>query len=184
MAGFVTHPYSRGSIHVTGPSFTDTPHLVSGFLSDPFGIDTQMMVWLYKRQREIIRRMPAFRGEYAPDHPSFPEGSDAVCVTVEEPLPEDVPDIKYTTADDKAIEEWARRIVTTHSHSVGTCKMGSWLDGGVLDARLNVHGVEGLKVADLSIIPKSVNSNTANLAFTIGEKAADIISREFHQETS
>lgn len=122
--------------------------------------------------------MPAFRGEHCPDHPSFPKGSDATCITVDKPLPDDVADIEYTAADNKAIEEWARRVATTHSHSVGTCKMGSRDDEGVLDARLNVHGVEGLKVADLSIAPRGVSSNTANLAFTIGEKAADIITGE------
>lgn len=178
VAGFVTYPYSRGSIHVTGPSFTDKPRLLSGFLSDSDDIDVKVMVWMYKKQREIVRRMPTFRGEHAPDHPSFPSGSDAACVTIEEPLPEDVADIKYTAEDDKAIEEWSRRIVASHSHSSGTCRMGAREEGGCLDASLNVHGVKGLKVADLSIAPRSVNSNTANLAFTIGEKAADIITRE------
>lgn len=142
------------------------------------------MVWLYKRQREIIRRMPSFRGEYAPDHPSFPKGSKAACVTVDEPLPEDVADIEYTPADDKAIEEWARGIVASHSHSSGTCRMGSRGDGAVLDARLNVYGVEGLKVADLSIAPSTSTANSANLAFTIGEKAADMITEELGRRTS
>jgi choline dehydrogenase-like flavoprotein len=158
--------------------------LVTGYLNDESGFDTQLMVWMYKKQREMIRRMPTYRGEYCPDHPSFPEGSDAACVTVDEPFPEDAPDIKYTAEDDKAIEEWCRKVVASHSHSVGTCKMGSRHKGGVLDKHLNVYGVQGLKVVDLSIAPSTVQSNSANLAFTIGEKAADIASREFQKETS
>jgi choline dehydrogenase-like flavoprotein len=49
--------------------------------------------------------------------------------------------------------------------------------GGV-DASLNVYGVSGLKVCDLSIVPKNVAANTNNTAFLVGEKGADIIMRE------
>jgi alcohol oxidase len=51
-------------------------------------------------------------------------------------------------------------------------------EGGVVDKDLNVYGVQGLKLVDLSITPKNVFANTANTAFTIGEKGADIILRE------
>lgn len=46
---------------------------------------------------------------------------------------------------------------------------------GVVDERLNVYGVKGLKIADLSVAPSNVSANTHNTALTIGEKAADII---------
>jgi alcohol oxidase len=49
---------------------------------------------------------------------------------------------------------------------------------GVVDGSLNVYGVKGLKVADLSIAPSNVSANTNNTALTIGEKAADIILQE------
>ncbi len=49
---------------------------------------------------------------------------------------------------------------------------------GVVDANLNVYGVKGLKVADLSIAPENVGANTNNTALVIGEKAADIIIKE------
>jgi len=50
--------------------------------------------------------------------------------------------------------------------------------GGVLDPRLNVYGVQGLKVADLSICPSNVGANTYSTALVIGEKAAVIIAEE------
>jgi alcohol oxidase len=50
--------------------------------------------------------------------------------------------------------------------------------GGVVDPRLNVYGVKGLKVADLSICPSNVGANTYSTALVIGEKAAVIIAEE------
>jgi len=49
---------------------------------------------------------------------------------------------------------------------------------GVVDSKLNVYGVQGLKIADLSICPDNVGSNTYSTAVTVGEKAAMIISDE------
>jgi alcohol oxidase len=50
--------------------------------------------------------------------------------------------------------------------------------GGVVDSKLNVYGVHGLKVADLSIAPGNVSANTYGTALVIGEKAAAIIADE------
>jgi alcohol oxidase len=51
--------------------------------------------------------------------------------------------------------------------------------GGVVDPRLNVYGVKGLKVADMSICPSMVSANTYSTALVIGEKAAVITAEEF-----
>ncbi|GME81275.1 unnamed protein product [[Candida] boidinii] len=51
-------------------------------------------------------------------------------------------------------------------------------EGGVLDPRLNVHGVKGLKVADLSVCPDNVGCNTFSTALTIGEKAAVLVAED------
>ena len=50
--------------------------------------------------------------------------------------------------------------------------------GGVVDKDLNVYGTQGLKVADLSMVPENVGANTNNTALVVGEKAAVIIGRE------
>lgn len=92
-------------------------------------------------------------------------------------------DLKYTTEDVAHIEEWVKRHVETTWHSLGTCSMApkegnSVVKHGVLDERLNVHGVEGLKVADLSICPDNVGCNTYSTALLIGEKCAMLVAED------
>jgi alcohol oxidase len=70
-------------------------------------------------------------------------------------------DLEYSKDDIEKVEDWVKRHVETTWHSLGTCSMApregnSIVKHGVLDERLNVHGVKGLKVADLSICPDNV----------------------------
>ncbi len=70
--------------------------------------------------------------------------------------------------------DWARNNTASIYHPTGTCKMGSD-KGSVVDARLRVHGITGLRVADCSIMPEIVSGNTNAPAIMIGEKASDLI---------
>ena len=76
--------------------------------------------------------------------------------------------------DEKATLDWARRTAVTIYHPTGTCKMGTD-DMAVVDARLKVHGVDGLRVADASIMPVITSGNTNAPAIMIGEKASDMV---------
>ncbi|KAK6833190.1 alcohol oxidase [Apiospora arundinis] len=92
-------------------------------------------------------------------------------------------DLKYSGEDVKAVEEWVKRHVETTWHSLGTCSMApkegnSIVKHGVLDERLNVHDVKGLKVADLSICPDNVGCNTYSTALLIGEKCAMLVAED------
>ncbi|KAK3950533.1 GMC oxidoreductase-domain-containing protein [Pseudoneurospora amorphoporcata] len=92
-------------------------------------------------------------------------------------------ELKYSEKDIKAVEDWVKRHVETTWHCLGTCSMApregnSIVKHGVLDERLNVHGVKGLKVADLSICPDNVGCNTYSTALLIGEKAAVLVAED------
>lgn len=178
LTAFVLHPYSRGHVHITGPSLGDPLDFDTGFLSDEESLDVKQHVWAYKKQREIMRRMDCFRGEVGPWHPAFAADSAAAVTETDGPLPADVEDIAYSKQDDRVIAEFVRRRADTTWHSMGTCKMKPRKQGGAVDAALNVYGVEGLKIADLSIAPGNVSGNTNNTALAIGERAADMFISE------
>ena len=72
------------------------------------------------------------------------------------------------------VEAFVRATARTVWHPVGTCRMGRG-DGAVVDERLRVHGTQGLRVADASIMPAITAGNTNAACIMIGEKAADLI---------
>lgn len=74
-------------------------------------------------------------------------------------------------------EAYARAAAYPNYHPAGTCRMGSDA-GSVVDEKLRVRGVEGLRVADASIMPMLVSGNTNATCILIGEKAADLVRGE------
>lgn len=172
---FSLHPYSRGRTHISGPAISDQVIFDAGYWADPDELDLKKHIWMYKKQREIVRRMDAFDGELASGHPQFSSDSKVAAI---DHKPKEMPEVVYTPEDDKEIEKWLREHIASCWHSMGTCKMAALHDGGVVDPHLNVYGVKGLKVADLSIAPGNVGANTCSTAMAIGEKAADIVIQE------
>ncbi|KAG0694896.1 GMC oxidoreductase-domain-containing protein [Suillus ampliporus] len=174
---YTLYPVSIGSIHIklreNGKEGID---FNTGYLDDPS--DIVPLNFGYKKMREIYRRLPSYRGEVTSGHPTFPEGSAAVCGEAAGPVDLNAPDIIYTAEDDKAIDTYLRERVHTTWHSLGTCAMKPRADQGVVDARLNVYGVTNLKVADMSIVPQNVGTNTYSTALLIGEKAAMMIAED------
>lgn len=145
-------------------------------VSDAEGVDVQVLEWLYKKQRQVAKRMSCQRGQVS-SGPVFPADSSVSNDPALDPTREADP--TFSQEDDDAIERWIRQTVGTPFHSLGTCKMASASQFGVVDHALNVYGVRGLKVADLSVAPGNVAGNTMNTAVVIGEKAADLILRNF-----
>ena len=76
--------------------------------------------------------------------------------------------------EDDQIADYLARDVSTWFHPVGTCRMGVGGDT-VVDPRLRVHGISGLRVADASIMPDIVSVNTNAASMMIGWKAGDIV---------
>ncbi|MGD9295604.1 MAG: GMC oxidoreductase, partial [Roseobacter sp.] len=84
------------------------------------------------------------------------------------------PDASLDMNDYEATLDWARNNTASIYHPTGTCKMGDGPDA-VVDDKLRVHGVGGLRIADCSIMPEIVSGNTNAPAIMIGEKASDLI---------
>lgn len=141
-------PESRGSVHVRTSSFRDAPSIAPNYLSAP--ADRQVAVDALRLTRRIVAQQALDR--YRPEE--FRPGPD---IDLDEDL--------ATAAGD---------ISTTIFHPVGTCKMGSD-DRAVVDDQLRVHGLEGLRVVDASVMPAITSGNTNSPTLMIAEKAADLI---------
>ena len=141
-------PKSIGTISLHSNNPLDPACIRGNYLVEE--ADFQVLIAGIKLAREIAH-MPAlasFKGEEA------------------------VPGSAFATDDD--LRNYIKRYVTTVFHPVGTCKMGSD-NQAVVDARLRVYGVTGLRVADASIMPRIVAGNTNAACIMIGEKASDLI---------
>jgi choline dehydrogenase len=89
-------------------------------------------------------------------------------------VPEDV-----DLASDEALDAWMLRTVNTEHHSSGTCKMGPASDPmAVVDQYCHVHGMDGLRVVDASVMPNVVRVNTNATTIMIGERVADWIKED------
>ncbi len=147
-------PESRGEIRLAGPEPTTYPKIIPNYLSTE--TDCRTVVEGVNIARRIARNAPLtskISEEYRP-HASL-----------------DMNDYDATL-------DWARNNTASIYHPTGTCKMGDGKDA-VVDARLRVHGIAGLRVADCSIMPEIVSGNTNAPAIMIGEKVSDLI-REDH----
>jgi len=151
--GMTTHacllrPKSRGWIKPASNDALQKPLVDFNFLSDDSDMST--LVKCYELTRDVMAAK-AWKG--AVTHPIRPN-------TVLEKQSD--------------IEAYVRANADTVYHPVGSCKMGSD-KMAVVDDQLRVHGMQGLRVADASIIPDLIGGNTNAPAIMIGEKCADLI---------
>ena len=77
-------------------------------------------------------------------------------------------------ATDETLDAWLKRNVSTSQHLAGTCKMGPSSDKtAVVDQYCRVHGLQGLRVVDTSVMPNVVRANTNATAIMIAERVAE-----------
>jgi choline dehydrogenase len=141
-------PASRGEVALRSPDPMDAPVIRPGYLTDPR--DLPALVAGMKAARDIMRQ-PAIAALVAREHDPGPGG-----------------------IDDASMEQHLRRRGGISYHPVGTCAMGQG-PLAVVDARLRVHGVAGLRVIDASIMPTLVSGNTNAPTFMIAEKGASMV---------
>ncbi len=144
-------PESRGTTHAVSPHTKDHPEIRPNYLSTDR--DRQVALASVRQARQIMAARALER------------------FTPTEMLPG--PDV----LDDASLTQAIGDIATTIFHPVGTCRMGPD-DGAVVDPRLRVRGIGGLRVVDASIMPRIVSGNTASPVVMIAEKAADMIAED------
>lgn len=146
IGGFKLHPESKGWIHARDPDPRAPPAIEPNYLRADS--DRRSALELLRLVRRIAAQ-PAFAPLVVAEHRPGPG-----------------------VVDDEALLAYVRESGQTAWHTVGTCRMGR---EGVVDAKLRVRGVEGLRVADASVMPTIVSSNTNAPAIMIGERTADFL---------
>jgi choline dehydrogenase-like flavoprotein len=144
----VLRPLSRGSIRLASKDPLAAPLIDPNFLAEPD--DLQRMIRGFRLMREILQQ-PAMANLGAREAAR-----------------------SALAQNDQEIEQFIRNFGDTIYHPVGSCRMGKGAMD-VVDAQLRVHGVQGLRVVDASIMPRIVSGNTNAPTVMIAEKAADMI---------
>ncbi len=150
----VLRPKSRGTVGLNSTNPEDAPRIDPKFLDHED--DVQVLLDGVK-QMERILHAPAFDKYRAA--PLYPVDLES----------------------DEALIEAIRNKADTVYHPVGTCKMGID-DMAVVDPELKVHGMEGLRIVDASVMPTLIGGNTNAPTIMIGEKAAEMIKASAKQE--
>lgn len=148
IGGFKLHPESHGSIHLRSRDPREHPRIQPNYLAHPADRDTALaLLRLVRRIASQASLRPLIVAEHRPG-PAI--------------------------ADDAALLDYIRATGQTSWHTVGTCRMGPQTDA-VVDERLRVHGVQSLRVIDVSVMRSIASSNTNAAAIMIGEKGADLV---------
>jgi choline dehydrogenase len=145
---YVLRPESQGSVHIRSAQASDHPQIRANYLAAEH--DMRTIVAALRMIRKIAAQ-PALAPYVVRETRPGPEAKT-----------------------DDALLDHARATGMTSYHPIGTCRMGRD-ERAVVDARLKVHGIEGLRVCDASIMPTMVASNTNAPSIMIGEKASDLV---------
>ena len=146
-------PKSRGTLRLASSDPQVAPLIDPAFLQDPD--DVARLVLGFKRMRSLLQQPALAR------HGGIESA------------------VSRDAQSDAQIEQFVRHHADTIYHPVGTCRMGpDPAAGAVVDARLRVHGVDGLRVVDASVMPSVVGGNTNAPVIMMGEKAVDMIRQD------
>ena len=148
MIAYQLRPESRGEIRLKSANPADPPAMIPNYLSDP--VDQQTIVDGLKLCRQILAH-PSLRQYIAEEFQPGPG-----------------------VASDIQLLDYARQRGGTVYHPTSTCTMGTG-PMAVVDPELKVHGIEGLRVADASVMPTVISGNTNAATIMIGEKLADMV---------
>ncbi|KAK6386214.1 hypothetical protein LTS17_001789 [Exophiala oligosperma] len=152
----IPRPRSRGKLYLTSSDPAVKPALDFRYFTDPEGYDAATFVFGLKAARKIAQQAPFkdwIKREVAPG-------------------------LKVQTDED--LSEYARRVAHTVYHPAGTTKMGDVQRDpmAVVDERLNVRGLRGLRIADAGVFPAMPTINPMLTVLAVGERCAEIVAQE------
>lgn len=153
------HPLSRGSSHISSADPSAPPVIDPRYLSHPLDVEVFAR---HIMALEALAKAPPLATYLKPDgrRAQGLDGKNAHATTVEK------------------AKNYVRETTLTNNHPVGTCAMLPLEKGGVVDARLRVYGVTGLRVVDSSVMPLIPRGHIVTSVYTVAEKAADLIKED------
>jgi choline dehydrogenase-like flavoprotein len=171
MLQMLQYPFSKGSIHIppskgSKPTTVDDKPIIDPkyYAGEGGAIDFEIMVAAQKYGSRICRTEPLSKIIVRRVFPPASEEDD----------------------EDEGLADFVRNYTITDWHPVGTCSMGgkAGMEAGVVDGRLRVYGVKGLRVVDASIMPLQVSAHIQATVYAIGEKGASLILEDWAREHS
>ncbi len=142
-------PASRGSVHLTGAEVSAPMRVNANYLADPRDLrDLKLGVQCAREIGDGAALRPYTRREHAP-----------------------------ADLSGAALDDYIRNGLVTFWHQSGTAKMGRDA-GSVVDSKLKVYGIDGLRIADASILPRVTTGNTMAPCVIVGERAAELLQEE------
>ncbi|MFM5931708.1 MAG: GMC family oxidoreductase [Novosphingobium sp.] len=148
-SGYHLRPRSRGQVSLTSPNFRDAPLIDTRMWSDPYDRAKAMELFrLFRRIAASPALAPYIGAERMPG---------------------------AALQDDAAVFPELAKMVEAGLHGTGSCSMGTDPNHSVVDARCRVHGVEGLRVVDCSIIPAPVSGNTNGPVMAVAQRASELV---------
>lgn len=151
-AGLIA-PLSRGSVSVESNSLTDGPVIDLQYYTDP--TDRAVAIYAFKNLRKILDQFATYNFTIGPNNGEVSPGP--------------------SVQSDEDIMNYIRETAITVWHASGTCAMLPQEDGGVVDSRLRVYGVNNLRIVDTSVFPTLPDQHTQAATYMLAEKAAAII---------
>jgi choline dehydrogenase-like flavoprotein len=145
----LSHPLSRGSVHIKSPKANEKPAVLFNYYRNPFDLEVHACHLLVLQN---LARNSAFAPMIKPNGARWPSKLDL-----------------------NSAKRYLQETATTNYHPCGTCSMIPEKDGGVVDARLRVYGTANLRVVDATIFPIIPRGNIISTLYAVAEKGADMI---------
>ncbi|KAK0288318.1 hypothetical protein LTR91_009386 [Friedmanniomyces endolithicus] len=154
--GVLEHPFSRDNVHLQSANASIYPIIDPHYLEHPADIKILAKIALHI-QDSLAKAQPLS---------NLLQGNGTVLQ----------PEYNLLTEDN--VEDEIRRVLQSEYHPTGTCAMLPRDQGGVVDSRLRVYGVKGLRVVDASIVPLQPRANIQTFVYALAEMAADFIKED------